>query len=385
MKNFEKIITQEIAEFAKKHPHEHKLIVDKIRSYSYSDYTDDYYSFLPFKNQLIGYYINQAIEEYKISKSKNLANEIVEIADYDVDRRYDVMIALDIEEVFQKVLEYATDFLKGEDFLFHQGLYVNGQSLFALAQAYYNPKFKQDVVLFFNSAFKYAKTYAKEKIEYGEKANKDPNGSTLLELVQAISSLKEEDREQFADLVFDIYKFSSNEKKRSYELSQASGFIAIQLTYFQTAFDIKVINNAITKTGKHYQENAFVKQTLYAKWFLEKNAQEALLYLQNSKDSSNPMFAVFALTDLGHKEALPLFIAKQKESQHPVLWEIYEEAIQRLQNNFLPKNQTERMIWLNGNLTPTQRALGAENDNVFVKRAQQKIAVDDTVYETDED
>lgn len=381
MKNFEKIITQEIADFAKDHPSKYKLIIDKIRAYSYHDYTDDYYSFAPYISQLIGLYMNQAIGEYKTSGRKSLRNEIIGIADYYLDRRYDVMIALDNEEAFQKVLGYATDFLKGDSFLFDQGLYVNGQSLFALAQAYYNPKFKRDVVVFFNTAFKFAKTYAKEKIEYGQKANKDPDGSTLLELVQAISSLKEEDREQFADLVFEIYTFSSKEK-RSYETNQASGFIAIQLTYFQTAFDIKVIDDAITKTGKHYQENTFVKQTLYAKWFFEKNTTEAFSYLQTN---SNPMFAVFVLTDLGFKQALPLFIEKQKEERHPVMWEIYKEAIQRLESDYIPVRSEERMIWLNGHLTPTQRALGSENDNVFVKRAMQKQAVEETVYETDDD
>mgnify|MGYP003580944217 FL=1 len=118
---------------------------------------------------------------------------------------------------------------------------------------------------------------------------------------------------------------------------------------------------------------------------MEKNTEEPLRYLQNIKNNENPVFAVFALTDLGCKEALPLFIEKQKEEENPVIWEIYNEAIQRLESGYIPKNQTERMIWLNGNLTPTQRALGAENDNVFVKRAQQKVAVDDTVYETDQE
>ncbi|GGF21309.1 hypothetical protein [Flavobacterium limi] len=381
MKDFEKIITQQIAEFAKNHPNGYKLIVDKIRSYSYRDYTDDYYSFASYISRLIGHYINQAIGEYKISGSKKLRNEIIEIADYDVDRRYDVMIALDNEEAFQKVLNYGTDFLKGGDFLFFQQLYVNSQSLFALVEAYYNPKFKNAVLSFFKTAFEYAKTYAKEKIEYGQKANKDPDADTLLELVQAISSFKQADREQFADLVFEIYTFSSKQK-RSYEMKQASGFMAMQLTYFQTAFDISVINDFIIKTGEHYQENTFVKQTLYAKWFFEKNTAEAFSYFQTN---SNPMFAVFVLTDLGFKQALPSFIERQKEERHPVMWEIYKEAIQRLESDYIPVNLEDRIIWLNGHLTPTQRALGAENDNVFVKRAMQKQAVEETVYETDDD
>ncbi|PXY41330.1 hypothetical protein DMB65_07970 [Flavobacterium cheongpyeongense] len=381
MKNFEKTISQEVADFAKDNPGKYKLITDKIRSYHYNDYTNDYYSFAPFKNQLLDIYINHALQDYRISRSKNLRNEIIEIADYKLDRRYDVIIALDDEEAFQKVLGYATDFLKGDSFLFDQKLYVNSQSLFALVKAYYNPKYKNTVLSFFNTAFEYAKVYAKEKIEFGRKADTDPDAETLLELVQAISSFKDEDREQFASLIFEIYTFSS-QKKRGYAMYQASGFMAIQLTYFQASFNIKVIIDAIEITGKYYADNIFVKQTLYAKWFLEKNTKEAFLYFQSN---TNPMFAVFVLTDLGFKDALPLFIEKQKEEENPVMWEIYEEAIQRLKNDFLPKNQTERMSWLNGNLTPTQRALGAENDNVFVQRAQQKTFIDDNVYETDND
>ena len=383
MEDFKTIINREVTDFAKEHHQEYKLIIDKIRTYLKHDYpeVESYEHFSSFRNQLIETYLNQALEEYKISKSKKLCTEIIEIADYYLDRRYDLMIELDDEEAFQKVLGYATDFLKGETFLFDQGLYVNGQSLHALALAYYNPKFNQEVVSFFKTAFEYAKTYAKEKIEYGKQANKDPDGETLLELVQAICSLKEEDREQFADLVFEIYTFSAI--NRSYDVNQASGFMAIQLTYFQTAFDISVLDNTITVKGKYFQETVFVKQTLYAKWFLEKNTEEPLRYLQNIKNNDNPVFAVFALTDLGCKEALLLFIEKQKEEKNPVLWETYTEAIQRLESDYVPKNQKERMVYLNGNLTPTQRALGAENDNVFVKRAQQKIAIDDTVYEAD--
>lgn len=387
METFKTIINREVTDYAKEHPQQYKLIIDKIRIYYKHDYpeVESYDNFTSFKNQLIETYLNEALEAYKISRSKNLCTEIIEIADYYLDRRYDVMIALDDEEAFQKVLGYATDFLKGSDFLFDQQLYVNSQSLYALVEAYYNPKFKKEVDVFFKAAFEYAKVYAKEKMEYGKQANKDPDAETLLELVQALSSFREEDKEQFADLVFEIYTFTSDEKRRSYAMKQASGFMAIQLTYFQTVFDTNVIHNAIVKTGKHYEDNIFVHQTLYAKWFLEKNEQEAFLYFQNNETKSNPIFAVFALTDLGFKDALPLVIEKQKEEKDPVIREIYNEAIQRLESGYIPKNQTERMVWLNGNLTPTQRALGAENDNVFVQRAQQKVAIDDNVYETDND
>ncbi|PJJ08633.1 hypothetical protein CLU83_1919 [Flavobacterium sp. 1] len=385
MKNFQIKIEQEITDFASKHPNEYKTIIDKITSYNRSDYTDDFYSFQVFKNQIKEIYLNQALEDYHISKNENLRNEIIAIADYMIDRRYDVMIALDDEEAFNKVLGYATDCLKGEDFLYFQQLYVNEQSLFALAKAYYNPKFKQAVILFFETSFDYVKNYAKENDNHYNSSSADPDGSTLLELAQAISSLKEEDREQFSNLVFEIYAFSSNEK-RSYGMNQASGFIALLLTLYSATIDkITFLNDTIAKKLKHYKENIYVHQILYAKWYLEKNHTEALAYLQNDENAGWPTFAILALADLGWQEALPFLIEKQKGEKNPVVWEVYQEAIHRLSTKYQIANNEDRMIWLNGNLTPTQRALGAESDNVFVKRAQQKLAIDATVYETDEE
>lgn len=386
MKNFQITIEQEITHFVSKHPNEYKTIIDKITSYSSSDYTDDFYSFQAFKNQLKEVYLNLALEDYRISKSETLREEIIAIADDKIDRLYNVMIALDDEQAFNTVLGYATDYLKGEDFLFFQQLYVNELSLFALAQAYYNPKFKQAVILFFETSFDYVKKYAKENDKQGTSTSADPDGSTLLALVQAISSLKEEDRKQFANLVFDIYAFSSNEK-RSYGMNQASGFIALLLTLYSATIDvITFLNATITKKLKHYKENIYVHQTLYAKWYLEKNHTEALAYLQNDENAGRPTFAILALTDLGCQDALPVLIEKQKDEKNPVVWEVYQEAIHRLSTKYQITNNEDMMIWLNGNLTPTQRALGAESDNIFVKRAQQKLAIDDTaVYETDEE
>lgn len=42
-------------------------------------------------------------------------------------------------------------------------------------------------------------------------------------------------------------------------------------------------------------------------------------------------------------------------------------------------------LWLNGSLTPTQRALGAESDDVFIARARKKMNLDTNIYETDTD
>lgn len=379
-------IENEIKEYASQNKGKYNLIFEKIRSYNHksSDYTEDYYEFESHMLGITNSYFEQMIHEYNESKNVKLKKECIAIADYFLDRRYDVLIRLDDEEAFEIVLQYAEDFLKGETFLFDQNKYVNGQSLLALAQAYYNPKFKERVVAFFINAFELAKKFALER-DKSVSTRENPDGDTLLELCSAITSLNQDDREQFSKIVFDIYTFSSNSKRRSYELSQASGFIALLLPFYKASFDMKIIDEAINITGKFYKENTFVHQTLYAKWILEKNAEEALDYYLNKENEKWPNFAIMALTDLSCKEALPYFIEKQKETKDPLLWEIYEEAIQRLKNNYEPLQVEERMILLNGNVTPTQRALGAESNNVFVQRVKKKISYDDTVYETDDD
>ncbi|NHN26634.1 hypothetical protein FIA58_013190 [Flavobacterium jejuense] len=379
-------IENEIKEYASQNKGKYNLIFEKIRSYNHksSDYTEDYYEFQSYMRDIMNSYFDQMILEYEETKNNELKKDCIVIADYLLDRRYDILIRLDDEEAFEIVLQYAEDFLKGEDFIFFQRKYVNGESLFALAEAYSNPKFKERVVAFFIDAFQLAKKYAKER-DKSVSTRVDPDGDTLFQLCSAITSLNQDDREQFSKIVFDIYTFSSNSKRRSYELSQASGFIALLLPYYQASFDMKIFDEAINITGKFYKENTFVHQTLYAKWILEKNAEEALDYYLNEENNKWPHFAIMALTDLSCKEALPFFIEKQKETKDPVLWEIYEEAIQRLKNNYKPLQVEDRMILLNGNVTPTQRALGTESNNFFVQRAQKKINIDDTVYETDDD
>lgn len=377
-------IKKEIEKYVLQNKGKYNLVFEKIRSYSYSDYTEDYYEFQSYIRDIMNSYFDQMILEYKETKNNELKKDCIVIADYLLDRRYDILIRLDDEEAFEIVLQYAEDFLKGEDFIFFQQKYVNGESLFALAEAYSNPKFKDRVVVFFTNAFEYAKKYAKDNDKLGLSTSADPNGDTLLQLCIAITSFAKEDREQFSKLIFDIYLFSSN-KSRSYEMKQASGFIALLLPFYKASFDIKIIDEAINVTGKFYKENTFVNQTLYTKWILEKNAEEALDYYLNKENEKWPSFAIMALTDLSYKEALPLFIEQQKETKDPVLWEIYEEAIQRLKSDYKPLQIENRMIMLNGNVTLTQRALGTESNAIFVKRAQKKIGIDDTVYETDDD
>lgn len=383
--NYRNTIAEELSSISNSQEFNVTSIFDKIYGYPYSDYTDNYYDFEQFIKEQSDIYFDLAINNYKKTLQPNLKKEIQDISLRDLYRRYDVLIKLGDRDSFDIVLKNAADFLKGEDYLYNHGIrYEDGQVLFDLIQAYYNSLYTEEVVSFFNQAFDFAKKYSKANKKW-EYLSGDPDGTTLLVITQAISSLnKKEDREQFANVVFDIFTFCSLEEKR-YELNQASGYIALLLTIYDKKIDFKVLDNAINITGKHFQNNTFVCQTRYSKWFLTYDGKGALSYVKSEENKKGFVFAIIALADLNYQEALPFLESLLKEEKDPVSIEVIKEAIKRLNVQKTIPDIENRMIWLNGNLTPTQRALGAESKNIFVERAQQKIALDDNVYETDDD
>jgi len=378
------IIVKELNTFYNSSEFSFTLLFNKLYQYKYFDYTEDYSSFDSFKREQSNIYFNKAITDFKKTRSSELKKEITEIATRELYKRYDILIQLNDFETFKYVLKKAENFLKGDDYLDSVGdKYESGDVIFDLLKAYYNADFRASVIEFINQAFNFAKTYAFENKKW-DYLSGDPDGTTLLVLAQAITSLNKEDREQFSDIIFDIYEFCSLET-RSYELNQTSGHIALLLMHYDKNINIEILNNAIEITGEHYQNNTFVHQTRYSKWVMTNDAQGALSFLTDQENGKGFTFAIIALADLNYKKALPILKSMLKEEQDPVFIEVLQEAILRLNNqDSIPKVE-ERMIWLNGNLTPTQRALGAESNNIFIKRAQQKKELDDNVYETDDD
>ncbi|GAA5038139.1 hypothetical protein GCM10011506_35210 [Marivirga lumbricoides] len=382
--NYKNTIAQELSSFSNSEEFSYTSIFDKIYGYRYPNYTDDYAAFAQFKKEQSDIYFDRAINEYEQTLNQQLKNEIQDIALTDLNRRYDVLIRLGDRDSFEVVLKNAEDFLKGKDYLYDHGYqYEDGQVLFDLIQAYYNLQFQEDVVSFFNRAFNFAKKYAIENKKW-EYLSGDPDESTALTIAQAITWLKKDDREKFASVVFDIYTFCSHDE-RGYEVNQASGYIALLLTIFDSKIDINILNHAINITGEYYQDNTFVHQTLYSKWILANDSKGAFSYLQSEENRRGFIFAIIALADLNDKETLPFLEKMLKEEKNPVIIEVLNEAIERLNTQITIPETENRMIWLNGNLTPTQRALGAESDNIFVKRAQERTGLDDIVYETDDD
>jgi hypothetical protein len=373
------LIEAEVAAFASEHPNDFVKIFDKIRAYSYADYTEDYIAFDEHMHTIKDIYFQEALANWHRTKEQALKEQIIQLADFWYGRRYDVLIRLEDEEAFGIALQYAEDYLKGGDFIFAQGKYVSDESLLALAEAYEIPMFRDRVHTFLANAFDYAKNYALQTTK------PEPEGDTLLAICQSLSRLKNPDRQNFASHVLDMYTFASMQERR-HESKQASGYIALLLTLFEYNKEaLPVLENVIDMYKKHYSDSMYVQQALYAKWWLSGKAEEAFEYFKNDENKQWLQFSVMALADLGYTEALPLFREKQQQETDPVLWEVYEEAIQRLTNKYVPTRGEDRMVWLSESVSPTQRALGAASKNIFVARASKKVEIDNTLYETDED
>ena len=357
MRHLEDTIKLELAAFYQQHPSAYAILFDKITAYNYLDYAADKESFEIFKERLKDDYFNTAITDYRSSENTAFKEEILTLAENQFDDPFRRLIMLRCENAFHKVLAHATAFLKGSHFLKEHNLPITDQSLFAMRDAYYFPAFKESAIRFFNSAFNDILTHAKEY----NPVDQEPEPETLLSLAQAIASFNDDEREQFAKQIFEIFTYSCTENK-SYAMKQASGFIAIRLTDFTTKFDIQVIDNAIKQSEKKGIEDIYIEQYLYAKWILTKNTKDPLAHIQKNK---NPTFAIFALTELNYKKALPLFIEKQHVEKNPILWNIYNDAIVRLETDYWSSSPMATMVWHNGNRTPNQLAQGAKSDNEY--------------------
>ncbi|WP_299220247.1 hypothetical protein [uncultured Aquimarina sp.] len=335
----------------------------------------DFYEYKRFIETVYSDYIELYFKEIANTEEYMLKRELAEFATRFNPKKYDILVRLMDDRV---IYEDAKQALKTEvDYP------VNKDALIALAQCYVIEKEQYKINSFFSRSYKEARSYAlriKEESGSGDNLNSD----IYLAITQAIMLLPPEVRDELRNTVFEAYTFLSNDD-RSYASNQVSGFMAIYLTLFSEPIDINILENAITVTGKHYQKNKFVLQTRYAKWLLENNQKAALEYFENGQIDENIEYIVALFADLDCKAAIPLLKEKLKTITDPIRTEVLLESIFRLENQQKAPGASERMIWLFESVSPTERALGTESDNIFVKRVQEKHRLDDTVYETDND
>ncbi|UOG59592.1 hypothetical protein [Leptospira noguchii] len=389
MKSFKDEILFEIGELEKKRNKDPMIVLKKIKAYDYGDlyhhkiskkYNPNWEDYNSFINDLYRKYLD-AVFEILEKNDNSLKEEIKNFAfgfTNIKDNLYIILSRLADDESFSilleeswKILEIKTDY------------YVDAVPILCLLKLYGIEKYKKQIRDFLLNSFEYAREYALKNRKY-EYLRDNLNSDIYLVISQGIFSLNKGDREEYSDLLLNAYRFASAEE-RSYSMNQVSGYIALYLTAFSRIIEIDVLDKSIAITGKNYQENKFVFQTRYAKWYLEKNGSEALKFLKDCKfyDQLGYIAALFA--DLDYKDVLPVLEEKMKAIKDPIVQEIFLEAITRLKSQTSMPESQNRMIWMFGNVSATQRILGASSDSVFLKKAQEKANVEDQLWEADQE
>lgn len=277
-----------------------------------------------------------------------------------------ILYKLNDKTAFNSLLKNAKKVLE-----LRSGSETDVRPLTYLLKLYPDIRFRDKIKEFILSSFDFAKrcAYLRDPSNnFDRYPDNRLNKDTFLVISQAILTLSNQDREEFADLVFDAYRFAANEKC-SYGLNQVSGYLAIHSTAYTKKNDIDSLLYGIKVSGKPYQDQRFVNQTLYAKWYIEKNTEEALTALKDSDSSFATNYAAAVLADLNCSKALPLLKKKMKKKYGNESIEVVKEAIHRLESQTAVPAQEDRMIWMFETMSPTMRALGFESDSQFYLRA----------------
>jgi|GEM_PF-5625913 len=154
-----------------------------------------------------------------------------------------------------------------------------------------------------------------------------------------------------------------------YELNLTAGTAAVGLSALNFCGDISPLDAFIKDYEWRYEGDQFVMEVKYAKWILTKDTDGALDYLKNPDNKKGLAYAVCALADLGAVASLETIRERMKKIKNPVTLEVFKEAVARLEKGLKP-DQRDRMIWMFGNSTSTEMALGGESSNLFLARAK---------------
>lgn len=397
MENYKNAILPEIAKVEIKLREEPMVVLEKIKDYDNGDlyryvtdkYAPDYNEYKKFIETLYAKYLDVVFELLSKTNDSLLRGKIREFA-----LRFKIVMshAIVLEDNFSIILSRLGDDESFEILMEESkkileekvDAFVNKAPLVYLLTFYEVEKYQKRIKEYLLSSYDYAREFALKNRIYDYQRD-NLNADIYLVISQGIMSLKKEHREEFADLFFRAYEFASSKERRCYSMNQISGYMAIYITAFSKKIDISILDKCITITGRYYQDNKFVFQTRYAKWYLEKNSSAAIDFFKESKcyDQIGYIAALFA--DLDCKNGLPFLEEKIKEIADPVVTEIFLEAISRLKTQQHPPYSEERMIWMFESVSATQRALGADSDNIFLQRARVKAEIDSTVYETDDE
>ena len=153
-----------------------------------------------------------------------------------------------------------------------------------------------------------------------------------------------------------------------YNLNQAAGQLAVALAALEHVEARGDVEAFIADDRESDEEH--VAQCRYASAMLARDAADVLAHLRTADDShKNLGFDAAACADLDCKEARAKLQARVGRRGHAVAKAAFREALERLEKQKKPPALAARMIWMFGRVSPVERALGAESDNVFRQRA----------------
>jgi hypothetical protein len=190
------------------------------------------------------------------------------------------------------------------------------------------------------------------------------------------------DKESAAE-VYKAFIFAGD-KKRHYGMNTVASRLAVYLTALDYKGEIDAFKAYVDYYSDAYEDEEFVVWARYAYWWFSKDTQEALDFL-DSRDRKMSLGIVAAfLADMNETKALPVLQTRINELTNPVTIEAFKEAINRLEFPQV-RPSSERMIWMFGFVTPKERVLGEESDNVFIQRANLISSEDHgEIFEADE-
>jgi len=365
------------------------FIMDRVGRYNFGylyhceggikqKFDPDYYEFESFISSVEKQEIQKIFDLLATENRMIVENYIKSYALNKDPIRYDILTRLkDSDAIFEYILAQANAALLVEiDFPFDR------DALHALASCYnWKPWMQKQVIQFYSEAYDVTRNAAIERDEDDELLYSD----IYLVLTRAIFTLPTEEITNLKEQIVQAYGHLAKEDM-GYHGNQTSGYIALMLTEIgDLPQALELIKGCIEVTGKHYQTNKFVYQNRYAYWYLTQEPEAALAHF-NSANADEPLEYLVALfADLDYKNATVSIEKKLTEVDDPVNKEAFKEGLVRLNNQLGQPAKADRMIWLFESTSPSERALGDDNNSVFVKRAQEAHNVDTNVYETDDE
>ncbi len=172
-----------------------------------------------------------------------------------------------------------------------------------------------------------------------------------------------------ASKIYDALIFASD-KKQHYEMNVAASYLTLNLVALDYTGPIDALHIFVKEFEETYRGDSFVMRVQFALWILTNKGEKALEYLQDKSHTKNLELVATALADLDYKNGLKTLQEYLPEIKNEVTYEVFKEAITRLQNQDSKPSNKNRMIWLFGYVSRAEIALGNKSDNVFLHRAK---------------